>query len=220
MDKTEHVWKALAKSLARGRYPTCDHCYYLPGIWSSMGRGPCLPLAPFHPFNPHSGQPPSPPPPRYTTSSSPLKQAQHTLLLLEYSFSAAFTWLIPLFLPFCVSSAVCLQEVSPTGSEDHLPFPSGQLWAHNLSALTMLQSVCLSAVSYSFLYAQCQAEWHRVRSERAKWPLGLKRITAVPLVQQNLSEEKGKIFPLLFRLKTVPVSLGLGAQRDCSCALS
>ena len=200
----EHAWKTSAQFLAHGRYPTCDHCYYLPGIWITVGLGPCLPPAPLHPLNPSSGSCHPASPAAMLSPESPETGPAHP----AFSSIPSLSQLAPLCSP-PVFPEPCLPGSIPYGLEDRLPLPPGQLWSPPLwvHSLCSMASVCCVLLT-SMLSAK-QSD-RKFRSEHAKWPLGLKRITAAPAVQQNLSQERRKIF-LLFSRQKKSVSLGMGS---------
>lgn len=79
------------------------------------------------------------------------------------------------------------------------------LGTQSLVALAMLCGICLLCLIHLSKLSAKQSD-KNVRSERAQWPLGLKRITAVPAVEQSLSQERAKIFSLVFRAEEVGFS--------------
>ena len=55
----------------------------------------------------------------------------------------------------------------------------------------MLHGICLLYLIHLSTLSAKQRD-KNLRSERAQWPLGLKRISAVPAAEQSLSQERGK----------------------------
>ena len=69
----------------------------------------------------------------------------------------------------------------------------------------MLHGICLLYLIHLSTLSAKQSD-KNLRSERAQWPLGLKRISAVPAAEQSLSLERGKIFSLVFQAEEVGFS--------------
>ena len=69
----------------------------------------------------------------------------------------------------------------------------------------MLHGICLLYLIHLSTLSAKQSD-KNLRSERAQWPLGLKRISAVPAAEQSLSQERGKIFSLVFQAEEVGFS--------------
>ena len=69
----------------------------------------------------------------------------------------------------------------------------------------MLHGICLLYLIHLSTLSAKQSD-KNLRSECAQWPLGLKRISAVPAAEQSLSQERGKIFSLVFQAEEVGFS--------------